>query len=90
MKKTNFQLVFTTGEKFESSIFTVILGVLMGIGWISLIIWNRLIRERLPRNLTLTVGELSGFGFYIQLGLFIYFFAVFIAVCYKLYKEIRK
>ena len=39
-------------EKFESHYGTILLGLLMGIFWIFFIIWNRLIRERLPREIT--------------------------------------
>ena len=89
MKNTRLQLVFTTGKKFESSIFTVILGILMGIGWISLIIWNRLIRERLPRDLTLTVRSILYFGTLFRVNLFIWFSCGLVASIYGMYKKFR-
>src|SRR6202044_3974925 len=38
--------------KYEESLWTIFLGLIMGILTISFIIWNRLIREALPRDLT--------------------------------------
>jgi hypothetical protein len=40
-------------EKYEGYFLTVLCGLVVGIFWISFILWNRLIREHLPRDLTL-------------------------------------
>jgi hypothetical protein len=89
MKLPKFKIFTVFDDKFESSFITIILGLSTGIGWISLVIWNRLIRERLPRDLSFTVGVTNSIGYYIQLGLFIYFFCLLVFYCHKLYKKIR-
>lgn len=69
--------VFDT--KFEDSIFTVVWGLLMGILTILFIIWNRVIRERLPREI---IGEAYMIDFWIVFVLFIY---IFFIVSFKIY-----
>jgi hypothetical protein len=66
-------------------IFSII-GVLTGMGSIGLIIWNRLIRVRLPREIE---GELWSMEFWIILYLLILFFLMFIYACNKLQKKLR-
>ncbi len=61
-------------EDFEKSILTRLLAITFGIFFISLIIWNRAIRERLPREIG---GEVWSVEFWLVLSLFILFFAIF-------------
>ena len=56
------------------------------MGSIGLIIWNRLIRVRLPREIE---GELWSMEFWIILYLLILFFLMFIYACNKLQKKLR-
>jgi hypothetical protein len=73
------------GNNFENYRITIIIGLFSGIFWIVFILWNRLIRDRLPRDLTL--AQPYSFQFWIVLSLFIYF--IFISL-YSLNKIQRK
>jgi hypothetical protein len=77
-RRKNKSVVFD--EKYEGYFLTVICGLVVGIFWISFIIWNRLIRERLPRDLTL--GEPYSITFLIVLILFLYFLGMIIIKVY--------
>jgi hypothetical protein len=71
-------------KRFENSVWTTILGLTMGILTISLILWHRLIRERLPRDVT---GELFSLRFWIILFLFLLYFGEVVYTLYQLYKQ---
>ena len=49
MEQREYQHI--SNARLEDKIFTVPIGLFFGVATISLIIWNRLIRERLPRDL---------------------------------------
>lgn len=70
----------------EESILTRIIGLFFGALIISLIIWNRLIRERLPRELT---GEPFTLLFWIVLILFVCFFLRMSITVNKFQKNLR-
>jgi hypothetical protein len=72
--------------KYEESLWTIFIGLTMGILTISFIIWNRLIRERLPREI---VGEPFTFQFWIILYLFLYFLFIVLYKLNKLQKKLR-
>jgi hypothetical protein len=69
------------------SILAVICGLVVGIFWISFIIWNRLIRERLPRDLTL--GEPYSITFLIVLILFLFYLCKVFFIIYNEQKKLR-
>ena len=61
------RIVLTNLSHFEKYLFTVIVGLSSGISWITFILWNRLIRERFPKDLTL--DQIYSLRFYIVLYL---------------------
>jgi hypothetical protein len=72
--------------KAEDSILALICGIVAGIFMISLIIWNRLIRERLPREIT---GEIHSLTFWVVLFFFVLSFITVLVLLYKLQKTLR-
>jgi len=74
-------------KNLEKSLLIKILGVCMGIFWVCFIIWNRLIRERLPRIIE---GEPFTLIFWIILWLALLFTGLAIYYLYKLQKKLRK
>jgi hypothetical protein len=73
-------------NKEENSYLAVFCGVAVGILTICLILWNRLIRERLPREIT---GEIYSLTFWIILFLLILSVLQTIVRLYKLQKLVR-
>lgn len=73
-------------ENLESKLLPIFLGLFMGTFWICFIIWNRLIRERLPREVT---GELYSFQFWILLYLCLFFSFCVIYEINRLQKKYR-
>lgn len=61
------RIVLTNLSHLEKYLFTVIVGLSSGISWITFILWNRLIRERFPKDLTL--DQIYSLRFYIVLYL---------------------
>jgi hypothetical protein len=61
------RIVLTNLSHFEKYLLTVIVGLSSGISWITFILWNRLIRERFPKDLTL--DQIYSLRFYIVLYL---------------------
>lgn len=74
-------------NKFENNIYTIIFGLSMGVAFISFIVWNRLIRERLPRIID---GEPFSLQFWLILVIFIYFFFRVMFKIYSFYKMWKK
>jgi hypothetical protein len=73
-------------EKHERSFWTVFTGLTMGMFTILLILWNRLIRERLPREIN---GELYSVQFWIVLFLFLISLLPLLLYLHKLQKRLR-
>lgn len=72
--------------EFENNIYTIIFGLLMGIIIISFTVWNRLIRERLPREI---IGEPFTLKFWFILFMFMYFFLFMLLYLNILQKQLR-
>jgi len=81
----NITSVFS--PELEKSKLVQIIGFLMGILTISFIFWNRLIRERLPRDITDV--EVYSLGFWVILYLFIIFTGISIYTVNKLQRTLR-
>jgi len=79
-----FQSKYVFSENLEKFRWINILGLCMGIFWIFFIIWNRLIRERLPREIT---GKLFTLQFWLILWLCLLYTTLWIICIYKLYKR---
>ena len=73
--------------KYEESLWTIFLGLIMGILTISFIIWNRLIREALPRDLT--AEQPFTFRFCIIVFFFVYMTLGVILQVNSLQKKLR-
>ena len=68
-RKFKHVFVFEDDQRnWENSFIPVFCGLIMGLWITSFIIWNRLIRERLPREIT---GEIYSFTYWIVLFAFI-------------------
>jgi hypothetical protein len=81
-----FNKIFRTADgnkNWENSFFTIFCGLMMGLWITSFVIWHRLIRERLPREV---IGEVSSYTYWIVLYAFI---ICFFQLLYKL-NELRK
>jgi len=76
---------FVFNKEYEQSLWTIILGLFMGIFWIYFIIWIRVIRKKLPREIT---GEPFSLQFWIILCLLIFFGSLVIFYLKKLQKNI--
>src|SRR6202034_1930494 len=73
--------------KYEESLWTIFLGLIMGILTISFIIWNRLIREALPKDLT--AEQPFTFRFCIIVFFFVYMTLGVILQVNSLQKKLR-
>lgn len=72
--------------KFENNIFTIIFGLLMGVTIIFFIIWLRLFKDKLPRQIG---GDIYSLQFWVILGMFIYILLVLIYKINKIQKRFR-
>src|ERR1700735_3601977 len=76
-------------EKFERSFLTILLGCTVGLYVVCIIIWNRLIRERLPKELLAEAQPCNSYTFWLILYLFVINSLYIILDLYRLQKNLR-
>jgi hypothetical protein len=88
MSYFNFKPVWS--KKHEQYFIVIILGFLFGIFTISFMLWNKLIRVRLPRELHQLEYSHTYFRFWIVLELSIIFWLITLVVVWRFIKELRQ